>query len=404
MILLQACTGTRYLKENERLLYRQKIKGQPADISENTLKDLYTQKENQKAFGRIPLTPRWVHYLGRKKFDPKKYEKKIAKIEKKYNAKIAKAKSDNKANNLLFTKQSKIDKLNDRIQNGNLLMQWVDPITVYDSSATDLTVAKFSDYLFSNGYFNNSVTSCELVPENERKRNKERFRKKVQIEYTIRAGKPYRIDTVFYRVTDTAIYNLLISNKAQSFLVKGQRYRQDNFSKERERLDLLLKDNGYYDFSRQYIEYETDTTYRPNRRIGVQVIVNDPAKRGYHKKFVIDEVNFTTDAGIAPPSANTFRTKRASRGVNFQYFERNYSLRMLGQRVFLKPGQFYSRTKTFDTQRQLANLNNFKFVNVNYDTSGGKFIANIFTSPLDRYQWSNEIGMSVTQGFPGPFY
>lgn len=404
LILLQACTGTRYLKENERLLYRQKIKGQPADISESTLKDLYTQKENQKAFGRVPLTPRWVHYFGRKKFDPKKYEKKIAKIEKKYNAKIAKAKSDNKANNLLFTKQSKIDKMNDRIQNGNLLMQWVDPITVYDSSATDLTVAKFSDYLFSNGYFNNSVTSCELVPRNERKRNKERFQKKVQIEYTIDAGRPYRIDTVFYRVTDTAIYNLLIRNKSQSFLQKGQRYRQDNFSKERERIDLLLKDNGYYDFSRQYIEYETDTTYRPNRKIGVQVIVNDPAKRGYHKKFIIDEVNFTTDAGTAPPSSDAFRTKRKSRGVNFQYFERNYSLRMLGQRVFLAPGQYYSRTKTFDTQRQLANLNNFKFVNVNYDTAGGKFIANIFTSPLDRYQWSNEVGMSVTQGFPGPFY
>ena len=392
--MLQGCTGTRYLKENEQLLYRQKIKGQPKDISESALKDLYAQKENQKAFGRLPLAPRWVHYWGEKHYDPKKYEKKIAKIEKKYNAKIAKAKSDNKVNNLLFTKQSKIDKQNSKIQNGNFRMQWVDPIAVYDTAATDLTVVKFKDYLFSNGYFNNSVEVKEQT----------KGKKKVIVTYIINAGRPYRIDTVFYRVPDTTIYNLLIKNKSASFLVKNQRYKQDNFSKERERIDLLLKDNGYYDFSRQYIEYETDTTYRPNRRIGIQVIINDPAKRGYHKKFFIDEVNFTTDAGIAPPSANTFRTKRTSRGVNFQYFEKKYSLKVLGQRVFLSPGQSYSRTRTFDTQRQLANLNNFKFVNVNYDTSGGKFIANIFTSPLDRYQWSNEIGMSVTQGFPGPFY
>src|SRR5690606_24474582 len=40
----------------------------------------------------------------------------------------------------------------------------------------------------------------------------------------------------------------------------------------------------------------------------------------------------------------------------------------------------------------------------NYDTTGGKFIANIFTNPLDRYQWSNEVGVNVTQGFPGPLY
>lgn len=395
--------GTRYLKENERLLYKQKIKGQPKGISESTLKDLYAQKENQKAFGGVSLTPRWIHYVGKRNFDPKKYENKIAKIEKKYAAKITKAKSDNKANNLLFTKQSKVDKVNDRIQNGNLFMQWIDPIVIYDSTATDLTVVKFSDYLFSNGYFNNSVKSCELEHKNKKKRNKEKIKDKVRIEYTINAGSFYRIDTVFYRVTDTAIYNLLIKNKAKSFLVRGQRYRQDNFSKERERIDLLLKDNGYYDFSRQYIEFETDTAYRPNRRIGVQVIINDPAKRGYHKKFFIDEVKFTTDAGVAPPASNIFRTKRTSRNVDYLYFEKKYSLKVLGQRVFIAPGQHYSRKGTFDTQRQLANLNNFKFVNVNYDTAGGKFIANIFTSPLDRYQLSNEIGMSITQGTPGPF-
>jgi outer membrane protein insertion porin family len=394
ILLIQGCTGTRYLKENEKLLYRQRVKGQPKDISESTLKDLYTQKENPKAFGRISLTPRWIHYWGKKNFKPEYYEKKIAKIEKKYTAKIAKAKSDNKVNNLMFTKQSKIDKYNSRIQNGNLRMQWVDPIVVYDSAATDLTVVKFKDYLFSNGYFNNTVN----VMKTERNKNK------VYLDYTIDAGKPYRIDTVFYRVTDTAIYNLLIKSKSATFLSKGQRYQQDNFTKERERIDLLLKDNGYYDFSRQYVEYETDTTYRPNRKIGIQIIINDPAKRGYHKKFIVEEVNFTTDAGVTPSVATPARTRRTLRGVSFQYFEKKYSLKVLGQRVFIAPTQFYSRKGTFDTQRQLANLNNFKFVNVNYDTADGKFIANIFTSPLDRYQWSNEIGMSVTQGFPGPFY
>lgn len=403
-MLLQACTGVRYLKENEQLLYRQTIKGQPKDISKSALKDLFTQKENEKAFGAIPLAPRWIHYSSKKNFDPKKYEKEIARIEKKYNKKIAKAKSDNKVNNLLFTKQSKIDKMNDRIQNGTLFMQWVDPITIYDSTATNLTVAKFSDYLFSNGYFNNSVTSCVLEHRNASKRDKKKIKDKIRVEYTIRAGRAYRIDTVFYRVTDTAIYNLLQKNRAQSFLIKGQRYRQDNFSRERERIDLLLKDNGYYDFSRQYVEFETDTTYRPNRRIGIQVIINDPAKRGHHKKFFVDDVNFTTDAGLAPPSATAFRIRRTSRNVNYLYFEKKYSLKVLGQRVFIAPGQHYSRKSTFDTQRQLANLNNFRFVNVNYDTTGGRFIANIFTSSLDRYQWSNEIGMSITQGTPGPFY
>ena len=94
MLLLEGCTGTRYLKENQRLLYEQQTKGQPKDISKSSLSDLYAQKENQKAFGTFPLTPRWIHYSGKRRFNPKKYEKKIAKIEKKYNAKIAKAKQN----------------------------------------------------------------------------------------------------------------------------------------------------------------------------------------------------------------------------------------------------------------------------------------------------------------------
>ena len=72
--------------------------------------------------------------------------------------------------------------------------------------------------------------------------------------------------------------------------------------------------------------------------------------------------------------------------------------------IFIEKDSIYNRTNTFSTQRQLANLDAFRFININYDSLDGKLIANIFTSPLNRYQWSNEVGVNVTQGFPGPFY
>jgi outer membrane protein insertion porin family len=30
--------------------------------------------------------------------------------------------------------------------------------------------------------------------------------------------------------------------------------------------------------------------------------------------------------------------------------------------------------------------------------------ANVFTSPLPKFQMTNEVGLNVTEGFPGPFY
>jgi outer membrane protein insertion porin family len=391
VLFLSSCIGTKHLKEGETLLYSQRIKA-PKGIDTDDLNELYAQKANRKILG-TPLAPLvWIYYRGAKRFDPKKYEKKIAKAEKKYDAKIAKAKSERKANNFQFRKQSKVAKFNDRLQNGNQMMQWGEPIAVFDSIKMNITVDRFKQFLFAHGYFQNEVTPKAAT-----------IGKLVNIRYTVKTGKPYVLDTIFYKVQDSTISALLFATQQESLLIKGGQYNQENFTKERERIDLVMKDHGYYDFSRQYVEYNIDTTNRGNHKIAVQIIINDPAKRNKHKKFYIEEINFITDAGVAIASSPTRQT-RNYKNINFQYYDHNYSLKILSQRVFIAPGTSYSRKSTFDTQRQLANLNNFKFVNVNYDTTGGRFIANIYTSALDRYQWSNEIGLSVTQGFPGPFY
>lgn len=396
MLLLSGCIGTRHLKENERLLYKQSVTA-VKEIDKDDLEELFAQEVNRKipVLNISPLIG--IYYMGKRFYDPKKYEKKIAKVEKKYDTKIAKAKSDRKVNNIQFRKQSKVAKYNDRLLNGNQPMQWGEPVVVFDSSKMNISVDKLSEYLFTHGYFQNKVTS-----EISYKKVSIKRKKRVKIQYKLEAGNPYFLDTILYKTQDSTIYSLLFVNQQSSFLLKGKRYNQEDFTKERERIDLIMKDHGYYDFSRQYIEYNIDTAYRDNQKVAVHIIINDPAKRNKHKKFYVDEINFTTDAGV--PAISTSRKNRVYRAMNFQYYEHNYSLKILSQRVFVTPGSAYSRKSTFDTQRQLANLNTFKFVNINYDTAAGRFIANIYTSPLDRYQWSNELGLSVTQGFPGPFY
>ena len=72
-------------------------------------------------------------------------------------------------------------------------------------------------------------------------------------------------------------------------------------------------------------------------------------------------------------------------------------------RNFIYTDSLYSKANTLETQRQFSNLDIFKFININYDTTGGKFIANIFTSPLKKYQTSTEAGVNVSEGYPGPF-
>lgn len=388
--LLSGCLGTKHLKENEKHLFRQGIKA-PKNVNEEELRALYAQNTNRK-FLFLPIYHLVaIYYAGLKRYDQEKFIRKKAQVEKKFDARIARTTSQRRINNLQFRKQKKLDKYNSRIENGNLFMQWGEPIAVFDSALVNITVGRFENYLFSEGYFHHDVT-----PEVNA------LGKLVSVNYEVDVGQPYIIDSISYRIADSTIDSLILASERNSFIRKGQRYREENFTKERERIDLYLKDNGYYDFSRQYVDFDVDTSMLDNRRVAVKIIVRDPARRGYHKQFVVDSVRFTTDAGVSRPGVE--RERRTYRDVQYQYYRDQYNLKILSQRVFLQPGRLYSRTQTFDTQRQLANLDAFKFVNINYDSSGGAFIANIFTSALDRYEWSNEVGVNVTEGYPGPFY
>ena len=389
LLLLSGCIGTKHLKENEKLLYRQGIQA-PKQIDTEKLHELFTRKANRKILG-LPISPLVsVYYFGLKRYDQEKYIRKKEAVIKKFDDKIANATSQKKIDAYQFRKQKKVDRLDKVIDQGNLWMQWGEPLSIFDSTQVKLTTDRIHDYLFSKGYFNNVVTS-KIVALN----------KLVRVSYKVAPGLPYFIDSIFFQIKDTAVFRFVQKYNDASYIKKGDQYDQDKFTSERERIDYMLKDNGFFDFSRQYIDFEVDTTMLGMRRVAVLMIIRDPASRGYHKQFRIDSVTFTTDATA---KSHRERLSRSYRNIRYRFHHDDYNLKILSQRVFIVPGELYSRSNTINTQRQLANLDAFKFVNISYDSSGGKFTAGIFTSPLDRYQWSNEAGVNVTQGFPGPFY
>lgn len=390
-MILGSCSGTKYLQPGEKLL-KQRIDA-PRGISREALKSLYVQRSNRKLFGIVPYF--WFYYTGKKHYDREAFVQKKARAEAEFDRRIDAVPEENtrKINNLEFRKQRKISRIEDKIENGNTVMQWGEPLSILDTANVRQTRERFSGYLSSKGYFRNKVTTTiDTVGS------------RATVTYILYPGRAYFIDTVFYEVNDTAVRNILLKEPQRSLIRRGERYDQEVFANERERIDLLLKDEGYFEFSRQYVEFDVDTSFRADRRIAVKIIVHDPIQRSQHKKFVITEVNFITDATATPPSPSQVRQTRRVRDINYKFYTDRYNLKLLSQRVFIRKGELYSRTDAFTTQRQLANLDAFKFVNINYDTTGGQFVANLYTSALDRYQWSNEAGVNVTQGFPGPFF
>ena len=371
-------------------MHTQEIKG-ANKIDEGALNDFYRQEPNSS----LPLLPVYpfvqLYQMGLKRYDQEELQEDKKEITQKYDQKIEAARAEekeNKVKRLARKKENKISKVERSLKEGNLLMRWGEPLAIYDSSLAETTRAQMESYLHTKGYFNGTVGHGTKVDG-----------KKVTSIYTVQEQAPYRIDTVVYRSDDKALLSLIEENLDDGIIQPGQIYDQDKFGQERERIENLLKNQGYYDFSRQYVDFSVDSTVG-NREVKVYANIKEPAKRGYHQAFRIDSVIFTTDAdmpGVGERQTSVFNN------ITYRYYDYQYYKKILDRRIFLYPDSLYSRDATLETQRQLSNLNTFKFININYDTSGGKFIANIFASPLKKFQTANEIGLNVSQGFPGPF-
>jgi outer membrane protein insertion porin family len=397
LLLLGSCRGTRYLQENQKLLDKQSIEA-PKGINKTNLSDLYIQKINRKFLG-LPINSLvWMHHEGEKHYDQQKFIDKKAKVEAKFDRKIAGTQNTKKIANYQYRKQNQVDELNKKIEEGNLFMQWGEQAAVFDTANVTATEDKMNDYLFNEGYFKNNVTSTT-----------KEYKKRVSVTYHINPGKAYFFDTLFYQIADSGILKIIQQTHNQSLIRRSERYKQDILNKERERIDLLLKDRGYFNFTRQYVEFSIDTAFRGTQQVAVRVEITNPPRRNSHQVFRVDSILFTTDAAVNTRDTLK-RTYEEYNSITFNYFRNQYNKKVLSRRVSIHKDSLYSRSATFNSQRQLANLDIFKFINVNYeqistesDSSAGQFISHIFCSPLDRYSWSNEAGVTVTQGFPGPY-
>lgn len=389
--LMTGCYGLRYLKKDQYLIYQQKIKGNKQTSTED-LQELFKEKRN-KRIPIIQMSPYIYFYQwGLKSYDKDKLVSKRDSIKTAYDRMIRQDSSDQKdVNKLTRKKNKKIEKIDRSIENGNFLMRLGEPLAVYDSSQIEATRQQMETYLFNKGFFNSDV-----------KLNVEKKDKLCFITYNVKEGRPDIIDSIDYITPNPVMDSLLAATMDDANIRKGDKYDQDKLVSEQERIEQLFQDNGFYDFNRQYIVCRVDTQILGSYKTAIQFIIDKPDRMSDYRIFTIDSVIFTTDVTNTP--ANFKRFSENYNGVTYRYIKDVYSKRILDRRVFLYPGQLYSRSNTIETQRQLLNLDNFKFVNINYDTTGNHFIANIFTSPLTKYQETNEIGLEVTQGFPGPFY
>jgi outer membrane protein insertion porin family len=391
--LLGTCIGcslTKNLKEGQYAVYENELKGiDKAD--KEALYGLLEQEPNTRFLGAsLGVT---IYRFGSRFYDSSKVANSLAESVAELNqVKLAldSLPEDNKLQKRGEKLGSKIEGLKKKLEYGNTVMRTGNDVVILDSTKTNATVNNLKGYLVNHGFFDAKV-NYEV----------EAKKQKAFITYLIKENQPYILDTIYTRSENEEILKLLKQSSGSSLLNQGDKYNQDNISQERNRLEDLLKNNGFYMFSKSYINYLAyqDTTAKT---IKLEQVIQKPVFTDKHEVYTVDSITFR----INPPS-NEFADRRVQQNyqnIHFSFFRDRYSAKVLASRIFFKEGQPYSRISAIETQRQLSNLDLFRFVNITFDTLGTSLTANIFTQPNQKYQLTNQLGLTITEQLPGPFF
>lgn len=239
---------------------------------------------------------------------------------------------------------------------------------ILDPGLTSKSTIQIHQFMINSGYFNAKVTDTTIYKR----------RKKANVYYQITAGDPYLIKSYIIQTADTFIYQLIISDSANSLIRNGTIFDSNILQKERNRVTNYLKNEGYYFFNQAYIRYDADTSAGLNRT-NLKMIIgrvnensNDSTILGSgtnHLRYHLNKVYIQTDYN---PISNL--TKLPSDTVMYKgyYFlstnkKKKFKPDIIWDHMLMRIGDLYQIRNLENTYKLLGGLNVFKFINIKFE-------------------------------------
>ncbi|MDW8296298.1 MAG: BamA/TamA family outer membrane protein [Raineya sp.] len=485
-ISFSACSS--FLPSNY-ILYKQTIKGNK-NIPTEELEALYRQKVNRKLFykfmpyasiyessrrrleaQRLKDSAILAEYAEKIEKNPEKQVQLLQELKEKrrkigyidfrlenerlyYDNLLQKAlaeKNEKKYYKIKKKRDKKIAKLELEKEKGSFRMRVIgEPFSIYNPENIEKTRREMQEYLYTKGYFGGKVT---YKADSSVVRIGKSAVKTINVTYFIHEGEPHRIDSIYY-VTDNPVIDSLIKYNPGKLKV-GQILERDKALQERERIEKLLLENGFYRFDKQYIVVQVDTSIAKQEEIftgsgmdseilikkknlaHLRFIINNPQKRdttfiqqntvgnalaqiyldeilGKHIQYKVKNVYFVVKEETLLNPNDTLQKgyyfpQKSDEGKPIKFInltsQRQYSPKILYTKILLRPNSSYRKSIFDQTGHNLSNLNLFKFrsIQTRDDKRGGLDVA-ILATPNDKFEMVNEIGGSVAQNVPGPFF
>jgi outer membrane protein assembly factor BamA len=240
---------------------------------------------------------------------------------------------------------------------------------IFDSLSMNTSSKQITKYLQAKGYFNATVKDSAQHRKNIKK-------KRVWVHYNIKANKPYKIKNIKYIVDDIYIKNKVLSDTINSLLKKGNNYDIDLLSKERDRITTILKNDGYFYFSREYIYFKVDSSLQ-NHQLDITVDIknisikstgnSDSVVSEKHKQYYINKIEILTPASLSIVDSVKYDTLQSDDYIFIFKNKLRYNPKAITQCIFVKREQLFRVNAVEQTYNKLSNTRAFKFVNIQFN-------------------------------------
>ncbi len=221
---------------------------------------------------------------------------------------------------------------------------------ILDSNLVEFSRLQIQKYLRNKGYLKTQVIS-DIKTKN----------KKAYLTFTARQGPLFRIRNVQDSIGDTNVQALYRVNRRRfSHVQPGGRFDMDSLAYDRDEFYQVMKQNGYYDFYRQYMNYNYDTTFN-NSVVDIKVMIDSPPGRKFHPIYKINNtlITIATSNGRTSGNADTLK-------VDSQFTFVDYSHRFkpdaVTRYIFQHKGDIYNIDQQTLTTSRLSELNVFRNV------------------------------------------
>lgn len=354
MTYLSSCTIFHRIKEDEVYLKKHNLvvhdKPNQYRIEKSTLIELTKLKPNRRIF-----TARFN--LGIYTLVPEK----------------ALARSEVRAAERCVEKNRKRNKRGKRPKECKSVWMWLaytvgEPPALLDSAKMNAGAQQMSNYLEKHGYFNNKVEP-EVIFKNKglifwRKGEK------TKLNYHVYPGNPYVIRNIQYVFEDPGMDKRREEIFETSTIKKGDLFDVDALDSERSRIAEYFNNRGYYEFTKDYINYDVDSALQSNQaditlRLRMpQVNVADSLANIPHKKYFLGKVNVFTNSDPLDPD-EVFTDTLFYNGLNIiSNGLPDLKPSLISYTTLFAPNEMYQKEKVDLTYKRFGQLQTTQAVNI----------------------------------------